>query len=193
VLAAAASSIVIAVACAATPPLEPLHVELRFAAAMTPAASKAVAEAAQVWLRYRVVIDSNGRPDPGAVLVRVTIGDRAPSTSGDARAVGSIDFENGRAVPEIRLYRQRAWDVICAVAGSDAGHWPLSYRDMMVGRVLGRALAHELGHFLLQSKEHTATGLMRAAPPIADLVGESRAPLFLTREEIEDLSRGYLQ
>ena len=32
---------------------------------------------------------------------------------------------------------------------------------VLIGRAMGRALAHELGHYLLASKTHTAGGLMQ--------------------------------
>jgi hypothetical protein len=35
-------------------------------------------------------------------------------------------------------------------------------RDTLLGRALGRALAHEVGHYLFRSKAHTKTGLMQA-------------------------------
>jgi hypothetical protein len=47
-------------------------------------------------------------------------------------------------------------------------------RDTYLGRVLGRALAHELGHYLLSSKVHTPTGLMKARHTAAEFF--SRAP-----------------
>lgn len=188
-LAIAASSFALVAACTAPAPLKPVHLELDFAAAMTPVASTAVAEASRVWTPYRVSIRQGGPVSDDAVVVRVTIANRAPSTAPDPRAVGSIQFQNGSPLPEITLFEQRAWELICATAGADADHWPISYRNMLLGRVLGRALAHELGHFLLQSRQHSAAGLMRAAPPVAELIAESRATLFLTPEELELLAR----
>ena len=35
-------------------------------------------------------------------------------------------------------------------------------RQVMLGRVMGRALAHELAHYLLATKIHTARGLLKA-------------------------------
>jgi hypothetical protein len=43
-----------------------------------------------------------------------------------------------------------------------------------MGRVLGRALAHEIGHYLLRSPDHSVTGLMRAQHSIAELMAEDR-------------------
>jgi hypothetical protein len=41
--------------------------------------------------------------------------------------------------------------------------WPPAWRDTLVGRALGRVMAHEIGHYLLASRVHTSEGLMRAA------------------------------
>ena len=37
-----------------------------------------------------------------------------------------------------------------------------SVQERGLGTVLGRAIAHEVGHFLLQTKTHASSGLMRA-------------------------------
>jgi hypothetical protein len=41
-------------------------------------------------------------------------------------------------------------------------------RDLLLGRALGRALAHEIGHYLFRSKAHTKTGLMQAHQRASD-------------------------
>jgi len=41
--------------------------------------------------------------------------------------------------------------------------WPAAVRERYVPIVLGRGLAHEIGHYVLRSREHTRTGLMAAA------------------------------
>jgi hypothetical protein len=42
--------------------------------------------------------------------------------------------------------------------------------DLLLSRALGRALAHEIGHYLLGTSRHTARGLMRAAFYPLDLI-----------------------
>jgi len=46
-------------------------------------------------------------------------------------------------------------------------------RERRLGRMLGRAVAHEVGHFLTQSSAHTSTGLMRATHSVTALTGET--------------------
>ena len=53
---------------------------------------------------------------------------------------------------------------------------PPQVHDRRIGVVLGRAVAHEIGHFLLQTNTHATDGLMRArilASEFADLNRES--------------------
>jgi hypothetical protein len=46
---------------------------------------------------------------------------------------------------------------------------PIAQRETLLGRAMGRALAHELGHYLLASKAHNAHGLMKAILTAVDL------------------------
>jgi hypothetical protein len=53
---------------------------------------------------------------------------------------------------------------------------PPQTHDRRIGVVLGRAVAHEIGHFLLQTNTHASDGLMRArilASEFADLSRQS--------------------
>jgi hypothetical protein len=47
-------------------------------------------------------------------------------------------------------------------AGAMTGINPDGLKNLMLGRLLGRTVAHELGHVLLDSPQHADTGLMRA-------------------------------
>jgi hypothetical protein len=57
---------------------------------------------------------------------------------------------------------------------------PLQWKNMLMGRVLGRAFAHELGHYVLASKNHTAHGLMRAHLSLEALTDVERVGFDLT-------------
>ena len=54
-------------------------------------------------------------------------------------------------------------------------------REIRLGRMLGRAIAHEIGHFLNRSEHHTPGGLMRASHTLADLIGRSLAQFKVDR------------
>ena len=64
-------------------------------------------------------------------------------------------------------WRRRA---LSAVAVMTFAERPRLIRELVLGRVLGRAVAHEVGHFLLGSREHAPFGLMRASHRIEHLM-----------------------
>ena len=59
--------------------------------------------------------------------------------------------------------------------------WPPAAADALLPRVLGRALAHEAGHFLLQSRQHTRGGLMTATLRPDQTTFDSDAAFRLSR------------
>jgi hypothetical protein len=65
--------------------------------------------------------------------------------------------------------------------GTHASRWPARLRDQIVGRAVGRALAHEIGHFVLRSPHHGKAGLMRAEQRASALVSPDRKPFGLAR------------
>jgi len=54
-------------------------------------------------------------------------------------------------------------------------------KDLRLGRMLGRSIAHEIGHFLSESGTHTPSGLMRANHTLAALTGLSIYPFKVDR------------
>ena len=67
--------------------------------------------------------------------------------------------------------------------------WPDLLRDLVYGRVMGRALAHEVGHYLLRSRQHSEVGLMRAQQSVVDLVALDRRQFALSIGEMKQLAR----
>ena len=61
--------------------------------------------------------------------------------------------------------------------------------ESAVGRVLGRVVAHELGHVLLLTTEHAAEGLMSASLTGRRLIASDPALLTLTAHERARLAR----
>lgn len=101
-----------------------------------------------------------------------------------ARAVPAPDDESPFAVGELVRYEGDGAFAIASLTGArrivDKTHFllvdPPQTHDRRIGVVLGRAVAHEIGHFLLQTNTHAPDGLMRArilAREFADLRGES--------------------
>lgn len=85
--------------------------------------------------------------------------------------------QSGRAVALASV--EAAYEVL-AVAGR--AHEPSALVERRLGVVLGRAVAHEIGHFLLGSGAHGRRGLMRAAIPAADFADLREGGFWLDAE-----------
>jgi hypothetical protein len=55
-------------------------------------------------------------------------------------------------------------------------------REYRLGLVLGRAVAHEIGHFLLATRTHADSGLMRATVDVREFAAVSGEPFRLDRD-----------
>src|SRR5262249_24766161 len=60
---------------------------------------------------------------------------------------------------------------------------PRLEQQILLGRAMGRALAHELGHYLLASKAHSARGLMQGRRTTAELFATERVRFQLEAEQ----------
>ena len=56
-------------------------------------------------------------------------------------------------------------------------------RDELIGRAVGRAAAHELGHYLLEKAGHRNRGLMRPSYSARDLVGAWLHPFQVAADD----------
>jgi hypothetical protein len=74
----------------------------------------------------------------------------------DALAWVPFAAGNARQLMFLRVSRARLF-----VAGVLTGPHPDAFKELMLGRLLGRMVAHELGHVLLNSQAHANSGLMR--------------------------------
>jgi hypothetical protein len=54
------------------------------------------------------------------------------------------------------------------------GEWPRTIREQIVGRAIGRVIAHEIGHVVLRTSGHAPHGLMRAVQRADELVDPAR-------------------
>ena len=79
-------------------------------------------------------------------------------------------------------------------ARAAAGDWdnprPPKLPDEVLGRALGRILAHELGHVFLRHRKHRSTGLMKPSFKYRDLSSRSRQGLRLSPEDIGQMRKG---
>jgi hypothetical protein len=115
-----------------------------------------------LWRRRALGCSAGRWPRWRAGLSITLIGGSDP---GDLQTLGVTLFVEGRPLPSIRLFP----DAVAALLSSemlvvrDCIRSSDVCQDVLAGRVLGRALAHEIGHYLLASRGHSRKGLMRLA------------------------------
>ena len=135
----------------------------------------------------------HGSPGGGNVRLTLTFGSLANATphpggrprgrTSEGRAgLGSIwFFEDGLPGDEIEIdeaaVRARLADA--RLNGRAMAEWPPALVDLVTDRALGRVLAHEIGHYLLASAAHAASGLMRPAFGGPELAGWDRGRFAL--------------
>jgi hypothetical protein len=104
--------------------------------------------------------------------LRLTIGDERGAGRDGRLPLGWIVFDDV-TVPQQEIYLSHAnaqamLDSASSVVGI-VNQMPPSQRETLLARAMGRALAHELGHYLLASKAHTGRGLMKAVLTAVEL------------------------
>jgi len=167
-----------------------LHIGLTFDAGAARSMETAVAEeAARVWAAYGIAVDGpteNTRGRPGTITLHVSMA-RRPARGTNEESLGSIVFHDGVPEPSISLYVASADDLISTAAEYDPSHWPVAFHDELLARVLGRALAHEIGHYVLRMRDHSTFGLMRAVHPIVELMEIRGGNFALSPDDRETL------
>lgn len=102
----------------------------------------------------------------GAQVIELRFSDAAPVTpTGEpSGALAWIEFVDGVPQPVITVSPRRAADVLhpAVVLGRPSRDWPDHLRRRVLATAMARAIAHEIGHYLLRSREHSTSGLMRA-------------------------------
>jgi hypothetical protein len=152
-----------------------------------PLEAAAMEEVTGIWAAYGVDVRA-ARPGEsgrdGAVRLAVVLADRAAAST-VAETLGSIRFVDDVPEPRIAIYPDAIASLVSTVsmAGVGSGQWPDALRDAILGRVMGRALAHEIGHFLLRSRHHSPKGLMRAEPFLREFVSSDWHGFFLSAED----------
>jgi hypothetical protein len=128
-----------------------------------------------VWRRAPVVVSPYSRADESGPYLpntlRLTIGDKTGVGRDGRLPLGWILFD--MAVPEQEIYLSHAnakamLDHARGVVGV-VDQMTIMQRETLLGRSMGRALSHELGHYLLASKVHTERGLMKAVLTAVEL------------------------
>lgn len=129
-----------------------------------------------IWVQSAV---ARGLPSPPLAL-EVVRDNREPAAGRKSGVVrlGSTTFRDGdgSAEPALRLSVRSVQRLVDETkwAGRPVADWPPAIRQELIGRALGRVLAHEIGHFLVAWRRHTPRGLMRAQFNATELVDPDR-------------------
>jgi len=143
-----------------------------------------VGEASTIWQRAGVRLvwaPPTGAAAPG---LRVLVVHRpAPAPEGEW-PVGELVMATAQTpggtvpVPIAFVSIESSWQIL-ATANLPPEPQKLTHRRL--GVVLGRAVAHEIGHYLLATPTHAASGLMRARIAAADFADLREGGFFLDR------------
>jgi hypothetical protein len=161
----------------------------------------AAREVRNVWRPYADVdllicspADCAASPTSGAdVDLELVVVDRPlQPIAGGTLGLGEIVFVSPDR-PEDRITVSiaavRALVAKATLGGRTLADLPPRVADPFVARALGRAIAHEIGHYLLRSKAHASQGLMRSEFSLKELMEERLAPYRLEAGQIDRLRR----
>ena len=195
-----ASTLLLCLLGLAASPWPRLHVDIVFEGTQMRPRREAAAmeEVTRIWAAHGVDV-RRANPDDagwdGARRLTVRFADDPDLADHQKRHVAgnvlaSISFLDDLPRPTIVAYPNTIAAIVSdsTLLGLPASEWPVDLREVVMGRVLGRALAHEIGHFLLRSRNHSTVGLMRAKPSVPDLIGRDRQTFFLSADDEKRLA-----
>lgn len=192
---AAAAALFLCFEMTALPPTR-LQVDLVFGGQPISQALEASAmeEVTGIWSAYGVDVRRQEASDDGragAVRLDVTLADPSDASIA-AGALGSIKFFDDVPGSEIVMYPATIAALVqsASLQGRNFSDWPFALRDRILGRAFGRALAHEIGHFLLRTTHHSAAGLMQWRHVTPLLVAPERQRFSLSREDAARFTSG---
>jgi len=135
----------------------------------------------RVWLPYGVKLESATGPDS---IVVVVSGRSLQQTWFGPTVLGTTMFVEGHAKGNVQLSLDAA-EALAAAANMTPlfSERPLPQRDEMLVRMLGVALAHELGHYLLDTMEHSSAGLLQQVLSVRDMQSVDLSHLGLTDDQ----------
>jgi hypothetical protein len=166
----------------------PLPIELVFVGLPLHARVEAAAldEMRSIWAPHRVTLRVAPRDtvmEQGVLRLAVVVTDERDSHLKPG-TLGAVRFRAGAPEPTILLFTTAVETLVDEVPAMHHGtECPPAVRDQMTGRMIGRALAHEIGHVLLRSRGHSPDGLMRAMHRSSDFVAVERQGFALSADD----------
>lgn len=171
----------------AIPMLPPMIVTVAAASDVPPSlVSLMLAETDAIWrgagftfVWQRVPLDAWPLDTPASrpASLRVVIGRNQRALVDGTMPLGWIVFDDV-STPEQDVYVSYATAVRLLESATGTigpiNAMPRLQREMLMARAMGRALAHEIGHYLLASKAHADRGLMKAVQTATELFSPDR-------------------
>jgi hypothetical protein len=128
--------------------------------------------------------------------LRIVIGEDRGVARDHRTPLGWIVFDDERE-PQQEIYLSHANAVTLMEAArlvvGVVGQMPIVQREVLLARAMGRALSHELGHYLLASKVHTPRGLLQGSRTASELFSADRSGFAIDavqRQQIAARLRG---
>lgn len=147
-------------------------------------------EVDRIWARYDVSLQWHDRaPEIDewqhlVVTIRVQDGAMVSRPKRGGPILGEVPVVENKMIPRITIAPSAVEEMVAA------GISPLnSYPRFaqIYPRFMGRVIAHELGHLLLQMRDHSRTGLMRAQFTFRDTVSDYRHGFHLEPRSVARL------
>jgi hypothetical protein len=142
--------------------------------------TRALAETDAIWRTAGVEFVWQRSPHTPAAL-HVVIGHEVRPVREGAFALGWIYFDESTPGHRVYVSYANVQQLMVESRGviGPMDRMPIFERETLLARALGRALAHELGHYFLASKAHTNGGLMKAHRTAAEFFGPDERPFKL--------------
>ena len=143
---------------------------------------KVMEEIRAIWTPLGVVIRALEQADESCVRIIVVKADVEARLEdvADANALGWVPFVAGRARQLVFLKPSRARLLVDALSPGTRSD---SLTDLLSAKLIGRTLAHEVGHVLLNSMRHEKSGLMRGHYRAADVLRSATSSYTLNPSE----------
>lgn len=184
--------------------LSSVHITIDQDGGLSPAqVAVAVDQIRQIWSAAGVMVTASRPgearpPDQAIISVRIVRFSTQPNSRGESTLAWVAVTEERMPAPAVFVSLPTMTAVLshAEFAGYAVKRLTSVLRAELAGRAIGRAVAHELGHFLLQRAGHRGEGLMRRSYSPNDLVGDWLEPFQVpaderlnVRAEIETLTR----
>jgi hypothetical protein len=155
--------------------------------------SQAIRWSHDIWRPFADVCfgtDRDVEPATAMTTLTVSLTERIVTEGvDDSSSLGGIEFVDDRPSTTLTVSVGAARQLVSATKwqGRAVSTYPPFVANQLMARALGRAIAHEVGHYLLASKRHTRHGLMRAQFSGAELVRGDHALDSLEADQIARL------